>query len=174
MGIDQIWHDFQNCVVSKTNWWLCEIETCFFNSYYRCGHVCRIRGVFDLCVKFLRRDLFCFWLQQKGDEGEEGVTSEGRVTWMSLNYQLHLSFLFNFLLLLFTHHFQNSTSSWRSGPKLQRWRPDFHRPLLASQVWHRERPTARSLKHRRRGCSPCRPATVTLKILTSPSRLSWP
>lgn len=68
-----------------------------FNSYYHRGHVCRIRGVFDLCVKFLRRDFFCLWLQQKGDEGEEGVTSEGRVTWMSLNYQLHLSFLFNFL-----------------------------------------------------------------------------
>lgn len=77
----------------------------------------------------------------------------------------HISFLILTLLLLFVlfflfQFFQSSTSSSRREPKLQRWPLAYRRPPVATLVWRREPPAARSQTGQRTLCLPCRPLTL--------------
>lgn len=96
---------------------------------------------------------------QKGDEGEEGVTSEG--TFCLVFFPAFPPFSHAHLCVCHSTFFQSLlfrpspcqslTSSWRREPKLPRWRPP-----VVSRVRRREPRSARSRRGRTSRCWPCR------------------
>lgn len=63
---------------------------------------------------------------------------------------------------IFLWSIQSLTNSLKREPKLLRWRPTYRRPLVATQVEHRELPAERRQADRRTLYLPCRPPTSDL------------
>lgn len=157
--VSQFW-GFVFCLFLNVVWIRLLVKGSYFGFWFAVGNVCH-------SVTW-----WVFLFQQKGDEGEEGVTSEGTTLWFfSSNTSSSPSCILN--TFLFFYFFlclcpQNLTSSLRREPKLLRGSPAYRRPRVVTQEQCKEPLAAKSQKDPRTLCLPRRPPSFDLRFPLQP------